>query len=62
VDGHVYPGLVRFERPQETYRMAIRAQDIQVNVNLAAAAFVLKKAPARREVDLTRDPLPGTVN
>ena len=62
VDGHVYPGLVRFERPQESYRMAIRAEDIQVNVNLAAAAFVLKKLPTRREVDLTRDPLPETVN
>ena len=62
VNGQVYPALVRFERPQEAYRMTIRAEDIQVNVNLAAAAFVLKKVPARREVDLTRDPLPGTVN
>ena len=62
VDGQVYPALVRFERPQEAYRMAIRAQKIEVNPNLAATAFVLKKSPVRQVVDLTRDPLPETAN
>lgn len=62
VDGQVYPALVRFERPQETYRMAIRAQKIEINPDLAAAAFVLRKSPVRQVVDLTRDPLPETVN
>ena len=62
VDGHVYPGLVRFERPQEAYRMAIRAQRIQVDLDLAATAFVLKKLPTRQVIDLTRDLPPGTVN
>lgn len=62
VDGQVYPALVRFERPQEAYRMTIRAQKIEVNPNLAASAFVLKKSPVRQVVDLTRDPLPETAN
>ncbi|MXZ33837.1 MAG: DUF4292 domain-containing protein [Acidobacteria bacterium] len=62
VDGQVYPALVRFERPQEAYRMAIRAQKIEINPNLAAAAFVLKKSPVRQVVDLTRDPLPEAAN
>ncbi len=62
VDGQVYPALVRFERPQEAYRMAIRAQKIEVNPNLPSAAFVLKKSPVRQVVDLTRDPLPETAN
>lgn len=62
VDGQVYPALVRFERPQEAYRMAIRAQKIEVNPNLAAAAFVLRKSPVRQVVDLTRDPLPEAAN
>ncbi len=62
VDGHVYPGLVRFERPQEAYRMAIRVQKIEVNLNLAATAFVLKKLPTRQVIDLTRDLPPETVN
>jgi hypothetical protein len=62
VDGHVYPGLVRFERPQEAYRMAIRAQQIRVNLDLAATAFVLKKLPTRRVIDLTRDLPPETLN
>lgn len=62
VDGQVYPALVRFERPQEAYRMAIRAQKIEVNPNLPAAAFVLRKSPVRQVVDLTRDPLPEAAN
>lgn len=62
VDGQVYPALVRFERPQEAYWMAIRAREIEVNLDLDAAAFVLKKSPRRQVVDLTRDPLPETVN
>ena len=62
VDGHVYPGLVRFERPQEAYRMAIRAQRIQVDLDFAATAFVLKKLPTRQVIDLTRDLPPETVN
>ena len=62
VDGHVYPGQVRLERPQEDYLMEIRAQEIQVNPHLPAAAFVLRKSPVRQVVDLTRDPLPETAN
>ena len=62
VDGQVYPALVRFERPQEASRMAIRAQKIEVNPTLAAAAFVLRKSPVRQVVDLTRDPLPEAAN
>ena len=62
VDGQLYPALVRFERPQEAYRMAIRAQEIEVNLNLAATAFVLKKSPRRQVVDLTRGPLPEAAN
>lgn len=62
VDGQVYPALVRFERPQEAYRMTIRAQKIAINPNLDATAFVLRKSPVRQVIDLTRDPLPETAN
>lgn len=62
VEGQVYPGQVRLERPQEDYRMEIRAQQIQVNPNLTAAAFVLRKSPVRQVVDLTRDPPPESAN
>ncbi len=62
VDGQIYPGQVRLERPQEDYRMGIRAQEILVNPNLPAAAFVLRKSPVRQVVDLTRDPPTETAN
>ena len=62
LDGQVYPALIRFERPQEAYRMAIRAQKVEVNPDLDATAFVLKKSPVRQVIDLTRDPLPESAN
>ena len=58
IDGQVYPALIHFARPQEAYSLSIRAQKIQVNVNLDDDAFVLKKLPTSEEIDLTREPLP----